>query len=110
MASGAYDIEVASNENIIRNFSVSDAGVARDLTGYTAAMHIRSEDVLILDCTTYLTISEAEGIIALNVPVAEVALLTDLNYQYDIVLTETSSSDATRLLSGVIKITPGVTV
>ena len=113
MVGAQYEIKVANNENLMLQLQLKQAGVARNLTGYTVDMQARvngSNSDIALDFTPYITVTEATGTIAIDVPADIVATeLTEAVYQYDLILIETATEDINRILHGSIKLTQGVT-
>lgn len=113
MVGAQYEIKVANNENLMLQLQLKQAGVARDLTGYTVDMQARingSSSDIALDFSPYITVTAATGTIAIDVPDDIVASeLTDAVYQYDLILIETATGDINRVLYGTIKIVQGVT-
>lgn len=114
MVGALYEISVANNENLVIPLALTTPeGNARDLTGYTVSMQARSDSAgadVILDFSTYMTVTPATGIININVPADIVAATFVLGvYHYDLIITETATGDITRILYGTIKIFRGVT-
>lgn len=114
MVGALYEISVANNENLIIPLALTDQdGNARNLTGYTVSMQARTDAAstdVILDFSTYMTVTPATGIISINVPADIVAsTFTAGVYHYDLIITETATGNITRILYGTIKIFRGVT-
>ena len=113
MVGAQHEIKVANNENLMLQLQLKQAGIARNLAGYTVDMQARlngSNSDIALDFSPYITVTEATGIIVIDVPHEIVAsALTEAVYQYDLILIETATSDINRILHGSIKLTQGVT-
>jgi hypothetical protein len=86
-----------------------DNGEAANLSGYTANAQMRKS----YSTSTYIafttSIDGANGIISLTMPSATTANTTAGRYVYDVKMTETSSSTVTRVVEGIVTVTPNVT-
>ena len=109
-----YDFTLDAGADTTVQFTYKDSsGAAIDLTGYSAAMELRSAP----GGTLALTLSTANSKIALGGAAGTVtctfsdtdsSLLTLPEYAYDIELTD-GSSLVTRLVQGTITVSPEVT-
>jgi hypothetical protein len=105
-------------ETFNRTVTWSIDGVPVSLTGYTAAMQVRTDYTstsAILSLTSSpaagLTLGGAAGTIAISVSAITTTGLTSGSYVYDLELTSPSpSSEVTRLLEGQFIVTPQVTL
>jgi hypothetical protein len=83
-----------------------------DLTGYTAELQIRpfsfSTNVL-YDATPNITLGGPAGTITILIPASTTKTFTWWTGVYDLLLTD-SSNFTTRLLSGTVSISPGVSM
>lgn len=82
-----------------------------DLTGYTAAMQIRAyplASTVLYDASSDITLGGSAGTITLVIPAATTEGFTWWSGVYDLLLTD-PSGNVTRLLSGDVTVTPGVT-
>jgi hypothetical protein len=82
-----------------------------DLTGYTAALQIKSfalSTTILYDASSNIVLGTTNGTITLNIPASVTAGFTWWNGVYDLLLTD-SSGVATRLLQGSVTVKPGVT-
>ena len=90
------------------------AGVAINLTGYTAALQIRdtyadsTTDLSLTSPSGGITITGATGTIAITATAAQTAAIPAGSYVYDLEITS-SGGIVTRLIQGKISISPQVT-
>lgn len=119
--SGAtYDLCIDQNSTFSKTFTwttystTGAAGAAPqpvDLTGWTAAMQIRAfplATAVLFDASSDITLGGVAGTIALVIPAATTAGFTWFSGVYDLLLTD-PSGNVTRLLSGNVTVSPGVT-
>ena len=85
------------------------AGDAINLTGYTASSQIRKSyySSIANNFTTTVT-GTANGEITLSMTAANTALLTPGRYLYDLLITSPGGTK-TRVVEGIVTVTPGVT-
>jgi hypothetical protein len=84
-----------------------------NLTGYTAALQLRSEptdatSVLSLSSGSGITITGASGLVAVHATAAQTRVIEEGYYYYDILLTS-AGGIITRLVDGQMEVTAGVT-
>ena len=82
-----------------------------NLTGWTAAMQIRAfplSPTVLYDASSDITLGGSAGTISLTIPAATTEGFTWWSGVYDLLLTD-PSGNVTRLLSGSVTISPGVT-
>jgi hypothetical protein len=108
MKSGIYDITIENGSTYQVNIAINENdGTAYDLTTYTPTMQIRTRsDALILDCSSYLSISNGNEI-NLNIPSS---VTKDLKYalgEYQILVT--TGAVAFSILRGKVEFTKAVT-
>lgn len=93
-------------------FWKSGAGVAIDMTDYTAKMQLRQtyDDTLILelDETDGITITEAAGQMDIVIDSATTGTFDFVNCKYDLVVTS-QNNVATRVIEGICTLDKGVT-
>lgn len=110
-----YDLTIEQGATLSKSFTYqTSAGVAINLTGYTARMHIRetySSVTTIATLTTEnggITITGATGTVAITMSAtATSALATGLIGVYDLELI--SGTTVVRLIEGQVTVTPEVT-
>lgn len=110
-----YNTTIDQGADWYINFYYKDSSnVAINLTGYTAAMQLRSEPE---DLTTVLSLSSpssgivitgATGLIAVHATAAQTAAIIAGIYFYDLEITS-GSGIVTRLIQGQITVSPQVT-
>ena len=110
-----YNATIDQGADWYVNFTYQDsAGVAINLTGYTAAMQLRAptdSNIVSLSLSSPsngITITGATGLVAVRATAAQTGALIDGVYEYDLELTS-SIGIVTRLVQGQITISPQVT-
>ena len=108
-------IDQGATWNITFTYKNSNGPI--DLTGYTAALQLRTNyDAISTSASEFLSLSSptngivlggTSGTIAVTAPATQTAALTAGEYVYDLELT--SGSTVTRLVQGRITVTPQVT-
>lgn len=88
-------------------------GTPVNLTGYTAALQVRTSPlaktaVLTLDTPDGLTITANTGTIAAHATAAQTAVITNGKYSYDLEITN-NVGVVTRLVQGTIEVSPQTT-
>ena len=116
---GRYDLTIDQGGTFTRTFIYKDsAGAVQDLTGFTAAFQIRkthnAKGAPTFDGTTFpgaLTIpNPTDGKIILSLTDEQTqALPAPFQGVWDLELEETAGDVVTRLLEGIVTITPNVT-
>jgi hypothetical protein len=89
----------------------SDGGLPVDLTGYSAALQIRPfalSTTIFYDASPNITLGGILGTITLELPASVTENFTWWQGVYDMLLTS-AGGQVTRLLSGSVFISPGVT-
>lgn len=114
--SGQYDFTIERNTTFTKTVVWKDGnGVVVNLANYTAQLQIRQAPGAtdpVLDLTTAsgkLVIDGAAGSVTINITAAETMGLTGRRYYYDLRMYNTVAQVATRLLQGVITVSPEVT-
>ena len=80
-----------------------------DLTGYTGAAQMRKHYSSITPYAFTVSINSAEGTVALSMNAATTNTIPYGRYVYDCELTETSTGTKSRLIEGIVTISPQVT-
>ncbi len=106
-------IYVGATFSVTLTWETGSTPAAVDLTGYTAAMDIRSGEggTLLLTLSTSnsrITLGGAAGTIALTITAADTAALTEGLYEYDLLLTS-GGGVVTPLVAGTVTVVAGVT-
>jgi hypothetical protein len=112
---GIYNFEIEQGATFSRPIAISDDGVARDLTGYTAQMQIRPTKT---SQSVILELSTANGRIVISDPASgemtwildrpTTAALDFCEAFYDLLLDD-GSGTTERLLEGSVTLSLGVT-
>lgn len=109
---------MATKANIVidqgANFNTSIAltdgdGGAIDLTGYTGASQLRKHFTSSNSKSFSVSLGGMSGSIGLQLTAAETANLEAGRYVYDVEITQTSTNTVTRIVEGIITVTPNVT-
>lgn len=104
-----YTISVDAGSSFERHFHYTDdEGVAMDLTGWTAKMHIRETPEAELALELIPAIDLAEGKISVTMSPAQTGSLTLANYVYQIELANAGTGEVVRILQGKVLISPEV--
>jgi len=110
---GTYNITAYQGADWDRTFTVTQGGSALNLSGYTAAMQVRSA----ADSTAYLvslsngsgiTLGGTAGTIAVAITAAQSSAINAGSYAYDLEITS-SGGQVTRLLEGGFNVSGNVT-
>jgi len=85
-----------------------DDGVALELTGYTGVAQIRKYYTSATFNTFVVSVTAATGVVQLQLPAATSNVMDHGRYVYDVELTA-SDGTVSRIMEGIVTITPGVT-
>lgn len=107
---GKYKIEARQGQTYDQTFTwqVNDAAV--NVTGFTAAMQVRSSwdsDDVVLNAGGFITLGGTLGTVRVNIPAGTIAAITPGRYQYDLELA--NGGTVTTLLAGVFQVSPEIT-
>ena len=114
MSATTYDILIEQGATFLQVITYKDAGVAINLTGYTARMQVRAtleSASTLVELTTAngrIALGGAAGTISLTISATDSAALTAGRGVYDLELVS-GSGIVTRLLQGVATISRNVT-
>jgi hypothetical protein len=114
MAATTYDILIEQGATYSQVITYKEAGVAINLTGYTARMQVRatlesaSTLVELTTANSRIALGGAAGTITLTISATDTAALTSGRGVYDLELVS-GSGIVTRLLQGVATISRNVT-
>jgi hypothetical protein len=110
---GTYDMTCFQGATFDKTFTVTEAGVALNLTGYTSAMQVREA----ADSTAYLvsltsgtgiTLGGTAGTILVTIGASASSAIPAGSYAYDLELTS-GAGVVTRLLQGAFNVVGNVT-
>lgn len=109
---GVYNITCPQGASFDRTFSVTVSGSPLNLTGYTAALQVRSgadaADALIsLTNGSGITLGGTAGTVLVSIAASVTAGVAAGSYSYDLELYQ--GANVTRLLEGAFNVTAGVT-
>jgi hypothetical protein len=90
--------------------SVLDAdGAVVDLTNYTGAAQMRKHYTSNTSTAFAVTLGGANGTVALAMNAATTTNVTSGRYVYDVEITNTVTPSITRIIEGIVTVTPNVT-
>lgn len=106
------NLRIEQGTNFSADVNLKDAnGDAYDLTGFTAEARM-AKGYASTQTRTVLTVtigSPTSGVATLSLPASITSDLEDGRYVYDVEITQTSTSTVTRVLEGIITVSPSVT-
>jgi len=113
METGKYNIKARQGSTFTLNFTISTDGTPWNLTGYTAAMQVRtstssSNKTLSLTSSSGITLGGAAGTVAVTASAATMAAIPAGSYVYDFELTYPDGT-VVALLEGKFTISAEVT-
>jgi hypothetical protein len=87
-----------------------DNGDALNLIGYTANSQIRKWYTSINAAASFTTsINTSSGVITLSLTSAQTSNLVSGRYVYDVEINDTASGEVSRIVEGIVTVTPQVT-
>jgi hypothetical protein len=109
---GTYDITCWQGATYDKTFTITEAGVALNLTGYTSAMQVRSAadstaTLVSLTSGSGITLGGTAGTIVVAITASQSSAIPAGSYAYDLELT--SGGTVTRLLQGAFNVVGNVT-
>ena len=111
-----YNTTIDQGADWFINFTYQNpAGTPVNLTGYSAALQIRTSPLAKTAVLTLLTpdqgisITGATGLIECHATAEQTAAITNGRYAYDIEITATDTGVVTRLVQGTVQVTAQVT-
>lgn len=112
MAAGRYNIEIDQGSDYSLNLNIKEAGVVKDLSGYSARGQIRksktSNDVSASFTCTVLT-PATDGNIKIELRNSVSSLMSAGLYYYDIEIYTANDSIVKRIIQGELVLCPEVT-
>jgi hypothetical protein len=110
---GTYDITCWQGATYDKTFTVTEAGVALNLTGYSSAMQVRSAadstaTLLSLTSGSGITLGGTAGTILVEITAAQSSAIPAGSFAYDLELTS-GAGVVTRLLQGAFNSVGNVT-
>jgi hypothetical protein len=86
-----------------------DDGNLVDLTGYSASSQIRKTPSSSNAVSFSVSVAEAQGLVLLSLTDQQTSNLVPGRYVYDVLLTNNNNNLTSRILEGIVTVTPGVT-
>ena len=111
MSAGRYDVVIDQGSDFAIEFTVSQAGSARNLVGYSARAQLRpTKSSSTLSATFTCSIpTPANGKITMALPHSASTNLTPGRFFYDLEIFTANNSVVSRLVSGEVTLTQEVT-
>lgn len=96
--------------NFVTSLTVTDNdGLPLDLTNYTGAAQMRKHYTSTTSTAFVVTLGGVNGTVSLSLTANASANLAAGRYVYDVELTNTSSGIVSRIIEGIVTVTPNVT-
>ena len=110
MSAGIYNFTLNQGATFTRQMTVKENNSPLNLTGYTAAMQLRStyDSGTVALSMTAAVINATQGILSISATATATAALEEGIYVYDLEI-ESSGGVVTRLMEGKVTVTPEVT-
>ena len=110
MSAGIYNFTLNQGATFTRQMTVKENNLPLNLTGYTAAMQLRStyDSPTVALSMTAAVVNATQGILSISATATATAALEEGIYVYDLEIT-TSAGVVTRLLQGQVTVSPEVT-
>lgn len=108
-APGVKDFEIVRGDSFTRTLRITVGGVAEDLTGFTAAAHIRSYDQgpLLTTFAVVVEVPETDGKITITLTTTQTRTLPcDCVWDLQVVLTSDPPNNTHTIIKGKLKV-PG---
>ena len=112
MTAATYDLVIDQGSDFAIDLTITDAGTAKNLTGYSGRAQIRSTHAA-SSATASFTCSivgaAADGILKMELSAATTTSMTPGRYVYDLEIHTASDAIVKRLIEGSVTINPEVT-
>ena len=110
MGAGTNNFTLEQGATFNRQLSIAENNSPLNLTGYSAAMQLRStyDTATVALSVTCAVINATQGILSISASASSTAALEEGMYVYDLELTS-SSGVVTRLIQGQVTVSPEVT-
>lgn len=110
MSAGIYNFTLNQGATFNKQMTVKENNSPLNLTGYTAAMQLRStyDSSTVALSMTAAVLNATQGILSISATATATAALEEGIYVYDLEIT-TSAGTVTRLLQGQVTVSPEVT-
>jgi hypothetical protein len=110
---GTYNVTAYQGANWDRTFTITQAGTALNLSGYTSAMQVReaadsTATLLSLTSSSGITLGGTAGTITVAITSAQSSAIPAGSFAYDLEITS-NGGEVTRLLQGAFNVQGNVT-
>jgi hypothetical protein len=112
MTAATYDLVIDQGSDFAIDLTITEAGSAKDLTGYSGRAQIRSTHAassVTASFTCSIVGSASAGILKLELPSATTTSMAAGRYVYDLEIHTGSDAIVKRLIQGSVTINPEVT-
>jgi len=111
MTAANHNLTIDQGSDFTIDLVVSEAGVVKNLTGYSARAQMRStKSATAIAATFTCTITNATGgVVKIELPNATSSAISPGKYYYDLELYTNSNVIVARLMQGTVILTPEVT-
>jgi hypothetical protein len=111
MTAANHNLTIDQGSDFALDLVVSEAGVVKNLTGYSARAQMRStKSATAISATFTCTITNATGgVVKIELPNATSSAISPGKYYYDLELYTNNNVIVARLMQGTVILTPEVT-
>ena len=111
MAAGTYNLQIDQGSDYASTLTITESGVAKDLTGYSARAQMRpTKSSSTLSATFTCTVTDASGgVLKMELSNSITKNLAAGVYYYDLEIYTAADASVTRLLEGQVTVDPEVT-
>jgi hypothetical protein len=112
MTAATYDLVIDQGSDFAIDLTITDAGTAKNLTGYSGRAQIRpthAASSTTASFTCSIVGAATDGILKMELPSATTTSMTPGRYVYDLEIHTESDAIVKRLIEGSVTINPEVT-
>jgi hypothetical protein len=112
MTAATYDLVIDQGSDFAIDLTITDAGTAKNLTGYSGRAQIRSTHAsssTTASFTCSIVGAATDGILKMELSAATTTSMTPGRYVYDLEIHTASDAIVKRLIEGSVTINPEVT-
>ena len=110
MASAKFNIVIAQGANFTETFQSTESnGSASNLAGYTASASLKKRFEAKTSTSFAVTVTGSTGEVGIAMTPGKTSSLSHGRYFYDVVLTSPTGTKS-RLVEGMVTVTPGITL
>jgi hypothetical protein len=112
MTAATYDLVIDQGSDFAIDLTITDAGTAKNLTGYSGRAQIRSTHAASSTTASFtcsIVGAATDGILKMELSAATTTSMTPGRYVYDLEIHTASDAIVKRLIEGSVTINPEVT-